>query len=139
MSKEEKNKATIRRVFEEIFNKGNLSIAGEMIAPEWVYHGPLGEFKGVEGFKQIVGGVRQAFPDVHMTIDDMVAEGDKLAIRFTITGTSKGEFRGIPPTGKRVALPISIIYRFAGGKEVEAWESFDMFDFFKQLGIKPPG
>jgi predicted ester cyclase len=138
MSKEDKNKATILRVFEEVFNKGNLSIADEIIAPGWVYHGPLGEFKGVEGFKQIVVGVRQAFPDVHMTIDDIVGEGDKVAVRFTMTGTFKGEMRGIPPTGKKATLPISIICHLVGGKEVETFEFFDMLGFFQQLGVKAP-
>jgi predicted ester cyclase len=90
----EQNKETIRRHVEEIFNKGKLAVADEIISPDYVYHGPIGEYKGLDGFKQMVTMVLKIFPDIHYTIDDMVAEGDKIAIRYTMTGTFQGEFMG---------------------------------------------
>jgi steroid delta-isomerase-like uncharacterized protein len=138
MSKEEKNKATLRRHVEEVFNKGDLSIADEIISPDYVYHGPLGEFKGVNGFKQMVDGALKALPDIHYTIDEMVAEGDTIAVRYTMTGTFKGELMGIPPTGKSIKQTQSFFYHFKNGKEVEALPYSDMLTFYQQLGIPIP-
>src|SRR3989304_3370809 len=136
----EKNKATLRRVAEEVFNKGNLSVIPELIAPDYVFRSPLGiEIKGPEGFKQNVTMYRTAFPDIHATINDVVAEGDKVAVRYTMTGTFKGEMMGIAPTGKRLETTGAVFVRFAGGKEVEASSYTDMFAWYQQLGIKPPG
>jgi steroid delta-isomerase-like uncharacterized protein len=133
-----KNKAVIRRHVEEVFNKGKLAVADEIISPDYVYHGPVGEFKGPEGFKQMVAGGLKAFPDLHYTIDDMVAEGDTVAVRYTMTGTFKGELMGIPPTGKRVNMTEAFFYRFKNGKEVEALPFSDMITFYRQLGIPIP-
>jgi steroid delta-isomerase-like uncharacterized protein len=135
----EKNKAVIRRHVEEIFNRGNLAVADEIISPDYVYHGPAGEFKGPEGFKKMVAGALQAFPDIHYTIDDMVAEGDTLAVRYTMTGTFKGELAGIAPTGKRINMPQAFFYRFKDGKEVEALPFTDTLTMYQQMGVKPPG
>ena len=135
----EKNKATIRRHVEEVFNKGKLAVADEIISPDYIYHGPVGEFKGPEGFKQMVTIARQAFPDIHFVIDDVVAEGDKVAVRYTLTGTFKGEFMGIAPTGKKIKETSAYFYRFKDGKEVEALPFTDMLSFYQQLGVKPPG
>jgi len=135
----EQNKAILRRQHvEEIFNKGNLKVADEIISPEYVDHGPLGEFKGPEGFKQMVAMARKAFPDIHYTIDDMVAEGDKVAVRYTMTGTFKGKFGDIEPTGKQINMTSAYFYRFKGGKEVEALPFVDMLAFYQQSGVKPP-
>ena len=135
----EGNKATIRRAVEEAWNKGNLAVADELIAPDYVYHGPLGEFKGPEGFKQSVTMTRTALPDFHMKIDDMVGEGDTLAVRVTWRGTFKGKFGDIEPTGKQISMTSAYFYRFEGGKEVEALPFMDMLAFYQQLGISPPG
>jgi len=136
----EENKAVIHHQHvEELFNKGNLAVADEIIAPDYIYHGPLGEFKGPEGVKQMVKTFRTAFPDVHFTIDDMVAEGDKVAVRYTWTGTFTGDLMGIAPTGKQVTMASAYFYRFADGKEVEATPYADMLSFYQQLGISPPG
>ena len=132
------NKAKQGRVWGEVFNKGNLAIIPELFAPNYVYHSPLGmEAKGPEGFKQMVTMLRTAFPDVHVTIDDMVAEGDKVVTRFTFTATSKGEFMGIAPAGKKVTSTGILITRWVGGKEVEAWESLDTLGMMQQLGVVP--
>jgi steroid delta-isomerase-like uncharacterized protein len=136
----EQNKETIRRHVEEIFNKGKLAVADEIISPDYVYHGPIGEYKGLDGFKQMVTMVLKIFPDIHYTIDDMVAEGDKIAIRYTMTGTFQGEFMGIPPTGKRIKMAQAFFYRFKNGKEIEALPFSDNLDMYRQMGIPiPPG
>lgn len=133
----EENKATLRRHV-EVFNTGDLSIVDELIAPNYVLHYSGNEYKGPEGFKQIVTGARNAFPDLHYTIDDMVAEGDWVAVRYTMTGTFTGEMGGIAPTGKHVTVPEAIFYRFEGGKEVEALPFSDQLSFYQQLGVSPP-
>jgi len=132
------NKARQRRVFEEVLNKGNLAIIPELFAPSYVSHNPLLESKGPEGFKQNVTAVRTAFPDIHCTIEDMVAEGDKVVTRYTSRSTFKGEFMGIAPTGKKVTTTAILITRWVGGKEVEAWEVMDTLGMMQQLGVVPP-
>ena len=136
----EENKATLRsQHVEELFNKGNLSVADEIISADYVCHHPSGiEFKGPEGVKQLVAMARNAFPDLHFTIDDMVAEGDKVAVRYTYTGTHKGEYMGIAPTGKQVTMTAANFYRFEGGKEVEDLPYSDSLALYQQLGVSPP-
>jgi len=135
----EKNKATMRRVFTEVFNKGNFAITPELIAPNYVFRSPLGmEFKGPNGFTQMVAMSRTAFPDLSLTIDDILAEEDKVALRYTLRGTFKGDLMGIPPTGKQITIKASLFVRLAGGKEVEAFEFFDSLDMYRQLGILIP-
>jgi len=135
----EENKAKIRRVWEEVLDKGNLALADEIMAPNYVYHGSGGqEFKGPEGFKKLITMFRTAFPDFHVTVDDMVADGDKVAHRATMRGTHKGELMGIAPTGKQVTIAAIVISRFAGGKEVEAWSNLDQLGMMQQMGIAPP-
>jgi steroid delta-isomerase-like uncharacterized protein len=136
----ENNKEIIRhKHIEEIFHKGNLAVADEIISPDYVYHGPLGEYKGVEGFKKMITEARNAFPDIHYEIEDMVGEGDKLAVHYTMTATHKGTIMGIPATGKKVEQSQAFFYRFKDGKEVEALPFSDMLSFFQQLGITPSG
>ena len=135
----EENKAKQRRIWEEVLNQGDLSVADEIIPPNYVYHGPMGmEFKGPEGFKQIITMYRTAFPDIHITVDDMVAEGDKVVSRITARGTHKGELMGIAPTGKQIIITGIYISRYVGGKEVEVWASSDMLGMMQQLGVAPP-
>jgi len=136
----EQNKAGQRRVWEEAFNRGNLAVIDEYFAPEYVFRSPLGmEAKGPESFKQMVTMMRTALPDLHVTIDDMLADGDKVMTRFTFAGTFKGEMMGIAPTGRKINVAGMLISRWADGKEVQAWESLDTLAFYQQLGIKPPG
>ena len=82
--------------------------------------------------------LRTAFPDIHATIDDILAEGDKVVTRFTMTGTFKGEYMGIAPTGKKITITGILITRWVDGKEVKAWENRDMLGFYQQLGVSPP-
>jgi len=135
----EENKAVMRRIVEEILNKGNMAVVDEVIATNYVLHGPFGEYKGPEGFKQGVTMFRNAFPDFNVTIEDMVAEGDMVALRLTMRGTFKGEMMGISPTDKQLNMTEAIFIRFAGGKEVEARSYADSLTMYQQLGIPIPG
>ena len=135
----EENKASARRVIEEVFNKRNLTVTDELIDPTYIYHVPGGiDFKGVEGFKQFVNMYLTAFPDMHATIEGIVAEGDIVAIRVTYTGTHNGELMGIAPTGKQLNMTGAVFSRFSGGKQVEAWPYADQLTMYQQLGIPIP-
>ncbi len=132
----EENKALIRRIAEEIFNKKNLALADELVDTNYVFHAPGGqEEKGRERFKQMQPKLFTTFPDIRLTIEDMVAEGDKLAYRYTLRGTHKGDFMGIAPTGKQFELSGIAIGRVIGGKIVEEWDSSDMLGMMQQLGV----
>jgi steroid delta-isomerase-like uncharacterized protein len=135
----EENKAKVQRMIEEVFNKGDLSVVDELVAPNYVYHFPgREEIKGPEGLKQFATMIRTAFPDFHITIDDMVAEGDKVACRYTYQGTHKGEFLGIAPTGKQFTATGIMISHVRGDKEAEVWESIDRIGMLQQIGVIPP-
>ena len=129
----EQNKALARRVLEEMFNKGNLDVADELLAPDYVDHDPAmpEDIHGPEGFKQYVGAYRSAFSDLHVQIEDQIAEGDKVVTRWTGTGTHDGELAGIAPTGKRVTLPGMEIVRISGDKLVEGWEGYDSMNMMR--------
>ena len=134
----EKYKTLSRRVNEECFNRGNLSVADELLAADYVDHAaPPGLPAGVEGFKQLVAIYRTAFPDLHVTIEDQIAEGDKLATRFTASGTHQGELMGIAPSGKTIAVSGIAIERMVDNKIVEHWLVSDQLGMLQQLGVIP--
>ena len=134
----EENKALSRRVIEDIINKQNPALADELIDPNFVDHGIAGKgFKGPEGFKQYITTLITAFPDLNLTIDDMVAEGDKVAMRLTAQGTHKGDFMGIAPTGKQVTMSGIVIQRIANNKCVEGWLVNDNLGMMQQMGVVP--
>ncbi len=135
----EQNKALIGRFIEELFNRGNMSLADEMLAPDFVDREqlPPGIPNDREGVKVLTTMLRGAFPDFKATIDDILAEGDKVVIRMTWSGTQKGEFMGIPATGKRVSFGVIDIIRIAGGKLVEHWGQMDSMGMMQQLGAIP--
>lgn len=137
----EANKALARRWYAEVFAKKNLRAIDELVSPHVLDHAaPPGTPAGIEGAKQILGMYLAAFPDVHLAVEDMIAEGDKVVVRYTIRGTHKGDLMGIPPTGKPVTLAGIEILRVAGGKIVEHWESLDELGMMRQLGVIPaPG
>jgi steroid delta-isomerase-like uncharacterized protein len=138
----EQNKALVRQMVEEIFNRGNISRADEFLSPDFVEHEelPPGIPQGREGVKQLAAMMRNAFPDFKATIQDIIAEGDKVVIRMTWSGTQKGEFMGVPPTGKSVSFGVLDIIRVAGGKFVEHWGQMDSMGMMQQLGAIPaPG
>ena len=132
----EENKAIIRRSVDEFWNKGNLGATEEFFATNYSGHDPSGFHAGnLEEFKQSARAIFTAFPDLLVTIEDMVAEGDKVVKRWTARSTHKGEFMGIPPTGKRTAITGIDIYRIAGGKIEECWSNSDSLGLMKQLGV----
>ena len=133
----EENKALARRVMEEMFNKGNLDVADELLAPGYVDHDPAmpEDVRGPEGFKEYVAAYRSAFSDLHIRIEDQIAEGDKVVTRWTGTGTHDGDLAGIAPTGNRVTLPGMEIVRISDGKLVEGWEGYDSINMMRQLGV----
>jgi steroid delta-isomerase-like uncharacterized protein len=135
----EENKALARRVLEEMFNKGNLDVADELLTPDYVDHDPglPEDVRGPEGFKEYVSMYRSAFSDIHLEIEDQIAEGDRVATRWTGTGTHDGDLMGIPPTGNRVTMPGMEIVRISGGKLAEGWENYDLMGMMQQLGVIP--
>ena len=138
----EQNKAMARQMIEEIFSRGDLSRVDEYLAPDFVEREelPPGLPGGREGVKQLTAILRSAFPDFKATIDDLVAEGDKVVIRQTWRGTHRSEFMGVPPTGKSVSFGVIDILRIAGGKVVEHWGLMDSMSLMQQLGASPtPG
>jgi predicted ester cyclase len=138
----EQNKTLLLRLLEEVFNRGNISLVDELFAPDFVEHEelPPGIPPGREAVKQLSSMFRSAFPDFKVTIDDITAEGDKVVVRGIWSGTHKGEFMGIAPTGKSASFGVIDIVRIAGGKVVEHWGQMDNLRMMQQLGVIPtPG
>ena len=139
----EANKAIIRRLFKEAFEQGNLAVLDEIIAPNQVNGGPgalPGMPSGPEGTKMLITAYRNAFPDLHFTIDEQIAEGNTVVTRWTAQGTHNGELAGLPATGKPATVVGMGVDRVENGKIVESWGLFDQFGMLQQLGvISAPG
>lgn len=139
----EENKALARRFFAEVADGRHLDRAAEMMAADYRHHDPgmppelqTSRDTYINHFPMFT----TAFPDLRTTIDDVIAEGDRVAVRWAITGTHNGELMGIPPTGKRINCSGITIQRIAGGKIVEGWTIFDTLGMLQQLGVAPsPG
>ena len=132
------NKAVLRRFFEELFTDGKLDTADEIVTTDYVNHYPApGETPGVEGVKQFVTMLRTAFPDIHFTVDDQVAEADTVTTRWTATGTHQAEFAGIPATVKPIRITAINIHRVTDGKIQEGWLNWDALGMMQQLGVIP--
>ena len=145
MSTPAENKAIVRRYYEEAFNEGRTDLLEELIAEDVVNHDPISdetltpdEARGYEGFVRHVESAREAFPDAMVRIEEMIAEGDAVLVRFTFEGTNDGPFAGFDPTGKRVTSSTMVLMRLEGGKIVERREESDTLAFLQQLGILPP-
>jgi len=136
----EANKESYRRLNQEAWSQGTLAVVDEFVAPNYVYHDPgLGEVRGPEGLKQTISAYRAAYPDLHFTIDDVIAEGDLVAMRWSAAGTQKGELMGIPATGLKTTSVGINMARFQAGQIVEEWSSWDVMGLMQQLGVvKPP-
>ena len=137
----EKNKALVRHFVDEVQSAGNIDALDEICSPDFVNHSaPPRVPSNCEGVKQLTVMFRQAFPDSYFTIEDMMAEGDKVATRKTFHGTHQGEFMGILPTGQQVSMGLIDIVRIADGRVVEHWSMGDNLGMMQQLGIVPrPG
>ncbi len=131
------NKRTIRRYYEEVFNQGKLEVLDEIVAKNHVEHDPLpGQAQGIEGLKQRVAMVRGAF-NPKFTLDDVLADGDKVVVRWTNRGTHLAEWFGVPPTGKTVVVKGIDIHQLRDGKMAEHWDVVDIFGLMMQLGAIP--
>jgi steroid delta-isomerase-like uncharacterized protein len=139
----EENKALVRRYFEEIWDKGNLDLAEELFATNFVRYGPTATevvVRGLEGFKRLVSMYRNAFPDLHIPIEDLLGEGDRVVTRWTARGTHQGELMGNAPTGNQLTVTGILIDRVSGGKIEEEWVDYDTFKLMQQIGAVPhPG
>ncbi|MBT8365234.1 MAG: ester cyclase [Deltaproteobacteria bacterium] len=134
----EQNKALIKRAWDEVFNQKKLTVVDELWSSDYIYHGPQGqELRGPESLKQFISHYLEAFPDLHIEIEDLIAEGDKVVSRVVSRGTHKGELQGIAPTGNEVTTTLILITRLADGKVVEDWESRDDLGMLQQLGVIP--
>ena len=135
----ELNEKLARLVSEEIWNKGNLTVAEEILTEHIVRNDAnWPEVRGLEMYKQTVVLARTAFPDWHEIIHDMVSDGDKVACRITIAGTHKGDLLGNPPTGKHFSVSCHVMYRIEGSKIAEMWTIWDALNLYGALGVSPP-
>lgn len=134
----EQNKAVAHRII-EFYEDPTTALANELFAPDLIGHVPgLGELRGPEEARRYIGDVlRGAFPDLQLTFHDLIAEGDLTAIRWTITGTHRGEFQGIAPTGREVTWSGMSFDRYVDGKLVEGWAEIDTLGLLRQLGAIP--
>jgi len=133
----QQNKMLMRRGIEEMWSRGNDPVVDELIASDFVGHSPPDQIHGPAGVKHYFATLRTAFPDIHFTIEDQIAEGDRVVTRWTARATHTGEYQGIPPTGKQSVVTGITIDRVAGGKVVEGWTNFDLLGLLQQLGVLP--
>ena len=134
----EENKAIFRRLLEEFWVKGKLDVADELLAPDFVFHDSCAEEPlNLEGYKQDVMEYVSSCIDVQATVEDIVAEGDKVAVRYTWSGIHTGGLLDAPPTEKRLTIRVIAILRIADGKIVEEWDGCDLLDVERQLGLIP--
>jgi steroid delta-isomerase-like uncharacterized protein len=136
----EENRTIVLRQEEEIFSQGNLDAADEIYARNYVGHDPTNpeDIRGLEAAKQAAADYREAFPDLQVTVEDLIAEGDKVAARLRFRGTHQGELEGIAPTARRVDCTGIVISRIEGGKIAEDWANFDDLGMMQQLGVINP-
>jgi steroid delta-isomerase-like uncharacterized protein len=136
----EANAANARRILHEAWNEGNFDVLDELCTPDCVEHdmSTHAEFYGLDANKQRLRGYRVAMPDLHVTIEDLIAGGDKVVTRWRATGTHEGDWRGNPPTYRRAEMTGVSIDRFdADGRLAESWYQWDVLSFMQQLGITP--
>jgi steroid delta-isomerase-like uncharacterized protein len=137
----EENKAVVRRLL-DVWEQGNIDLIDELLAPDYVNHSPATPEQptGPEGLKGVVSMFRSAIPDLKMVVEDMIAEGDKVVLRYTLEGTHEGELFGIPPTGKQLSVKGIAVERVSDGKIREHWRVTDELGMMQQLGVIPePG
>lgn len=134
----EANQALMRRAVDEIWNQGKLDVVDEVLAPDYLEHNPrVGQASGLEGYREGVRLLRHAFPALQLTIENIMAADDQVAVRYTMRGTQQGEFMGIPPTGKAIAITGMVMARIKDGKVVERAGNQDEVAMLTQLGVMP--
>lgn len=134
----EGNERTVRRIPKEVVAQRNLDAIDEMFAEDAVDHSPIGDFDGREGSRRGFEALLDGFPDFTSTVDDVVAEGDTVALRLTERGTHDGEFVGIDPTGRTVEFRAMVFFRPEDGKVAERWTQLDRLGLLGQLGVVEP-
>jgi len=133
----EQNKALCRQIL-DLINQRKLDEAFALYAEDYIYHGPGGqELRGRQAIRGLWEVFLAGFPDLHATIDDMIVEGDRMAVRWRIEGTHTGEFMGIAPTNRKIEIGLNELFRTANGQAVEAWDSYDMYGLMQQIGAIP--
>jgi len=138
----DQNKRLVRRLYDELFFKWNFAVVDELISPDFIGHEmPPGMPRGPEGIRQFYGGIRAGLPDVQLTVEDMIGERDRVVVRWRARATHRGDFLGIPATGKAVSFTGVAIYRLSKGKIVERWVEVDLLGLSGQLRATsaPPG
>jgi predicted ester cyclase len=135
----EENKALVSRWIDEVWNQGKLATIDEIFDPSFTFNYAFpGVTADLEGYKMTVTAFRNAFQEMHITCEEMIAEGDKVAVRWSGRSVHKGEFMGIAPTGKQISSSGLCIDRIVGGKVAEEFMIMDMFSIMQQLGVVPP-
>jgi steroid delta-isomerase-like uncharacterized protein len=131
----EENKEIVRR-FWDVWEEGNIGLVDELVGPDYVNHSPgmPNQPEGPEGIKVVVNMFRGGMPDLRVVIEDVIAEGDKVVMRYRIEGTHEGELFGVPPTGRRVSIESITVERVSGGKIREHWRVTETLDMMRQLG-----
>jgi steroid delta-isomerase-like uncharacterized protein len=127
-----------RGIFEEVWNQKRVEKIDELVATDYIHHDVLSpDQQGIDAYKQFVHRYRNAFPDIHFKIEDEIADGDTVVIRWTVTGTHNGDLPGLPRTGKAISVTGITIARLSDGKFVEAWNNWDALGMMQQLGAVP--
>ena len=134
----EENKSIVRRFFEVGPSRGDLHAANELLAPGFALHVPLPCSPGIQGIDEVISACRAAFENLNVTVEDMVAEEDRVAARFTARGIHRGPFMGLPPTGKPIVMTGIEIFRLERGRIAELWGEANLIGLMQQLGILPP-
>ena len=129
------NKTVVQRYWDGKWNERRSEILDELQTPDVIYHGTSMNMNGIEEYKQVYSGFLSAFHDTQITVEELIAEGDKVTSRVSLNGTHKGEFDGLPPTGKVFTVKAFTIFRLVDGKIVEEWEAFDELGLMHQLGM----
>ena len=132
-------KRIVRRLVDEAYNQGRLEVVDELVIPDVVAHDPAlqHDLEGAQAMKELIGGFRRAFPDFVVLIEDQLADGDRVAVRWAARGTHRGDLWGIAATGKEVTVTGTTLYRFAIGRIAETWTNWDTIGLMQQLGVVP--
>lgn len=133
------NKELVRRLYKEVYVDWNMALVDELVSPQFISHDwPKGSPTGPEGFRNFYSAIRSALPDARYEVDDLIAEGDKVVVRWRLLGTHKGAFGGIAPTGRSIALKGIAIYRVDGGKLIERWVVTDLQGLLEEIQGSSP-
>jgi steroid delta-isomerase-like uncharacterized protein len=132
------NKALLRRFYKEVYVDWDMALADEVVSPRFTSHDWPEDATGPRAFREYYTAIRSAVPDARYEVDDLIAEGDRVVVRWTMRGTHEGDFRGIAPTGRPIALKGIAIYRVDDGKLMERWVVSDLYGMLEEIGASAP-